>query len=472
MQSTQHLGLRLGGLLLLLVFNFTTQAQISSPDIDTYIERIMQRHGIPGAAVAVVQKDKVVHQNYYGLANIEHLVPVKAHSSFRLHSLSKIFVTTGLFKLIEQDKISLEDPISQYFSDLPSTWHKVEIRHLLTHSSGLPDIAYVDADKEAEAKALVFAQEILFAPGERFQYNQSNYWLINRIIEQLSGTTFADFIGTHQFPHLDPSKVFTPQAAAVIPNWATEYEPLPGGKLERGNFNVVEYLMGAAGISLTLEEFINWSQALQNDEFMARKTKDLMWSDFVMTDDEPRPYGWGKYMLNGKPSLGFTGGGRVGYRYFPEAELTVIILTNGYTAGFSINQMINYAAGTVDSALKDDQIFAIERVWQNFLQNAPEESIKKCRKLLANNPQLDLERTINSIGYYLASKEAFGHAIEVFKLNTELHPQVWNVWDSLGEGYQMEGKNTLAIKYYKKSLILNPQNNHAVEQIDKIKAED
>ncbi|MFK7922363.1 MAG: serine hydrolase [Bacteroidia bacterium] len=471
MQSTHHQGLRLGGLLLLLVLCFSSQAQVSS-EIDAYVKQIMQRHGIPGIAVAVVQKDKVVHQNYYGLANIEHNVPVKTHSSFRLHSLSKIFVTTGLFKLIEQGKIRLEDPISQYFTDLPSTWQKVEIRHLLTHSSGLADIAYVDAKTEPEAKALVFAQDILFAPGERFHYNQSNYWLINRIIEQLSGTTFADFIGTHQFPDLDPQRVFTPHAAAVIPNWATEYEPLPGGKLERGNFNVTDYLMGAAGISLTLEEFINWSQALRNDKFMSRKTKNLMWSDFEMTDDEPHPYGWGKYMLNGKPSLGFTGGGRAGYRYFPEAEMSVIIMVNGYTSSIGIDQMINYIAGNIDSDLKDSQTVVIEKTWQNFLQNAPEDGVKNCRKIVNENPKLDLERTINSIGYHLAAKEAFGHAIELFKLNTELYPEVWNVWDSLAEGYQMSGKNALAIKYYKKSLVINPQNNHAVEQIAKMKGED
>ncbi|MEL7529702.1 MAG: serine hydrolase [Bacteroidota bacterium] len=472
MQSTQNLGLRFGGLFALLVLNFVSQAQLSSPKIDAYIERFMERHGIPGAAVAVIKKDQLVHQNYYGLANVEHSVPVKAQTSFRLHSLSKIFVSTGVFKLIEQGKIKLDDPISQYFSDLPSAWHKVEIQHLLTHSSGLPDIAYVDAKLEAEAKALVFAEEILFAPGERFHYNQSNYWLLNRIIEQLSATSFVDFIGTHQFSDLDPEKVFTPLAAAVIPNWATEYEPLPGDKLERGNFNVPDYLMGAAGMSLSLEAFIAWSQSLRQDEFISRKTKDLMWSEFEMTDDLPRPYGWGKYMLNGQVSLGFTGGGRVGYRYFPAEDLAVIVMTNGYTADFSVDQVINYTAGSIESSLKDEQVFAIESVWQDFLQAGIESSIPKYRKLILSKADLDLEGSLNAIGYYLASKADFEDAIAVFKLNSELYPQAWNVWDSLGEGYQMKGMTQLAIKYYQKSLVLNPQNQHAIQQIAKMQGGD
>ncbi len=467
MQLTQHWGLRLGGLLVLLVLNFTSYAQTSSTEIDAYIERFMARHGIPGAAVAIVQKDQVLHQNYYGLANVEHQVPVKATSSFRLHSLSKIFATTGLFKLIEEGKVKLEDPISLYFSDLPSPWQQVQVQHLLTHSSGLPDIAYVDAKTETKAKELVFAAEILFAPGERFHYNQSNYWLINRIIEQESGTTFADFIGTHQFPQLAPQRVFTPLAAAVLPDWATEYEPLPGGKLERGNFNVPAYLMGAAGISLSLGEFIDWSQSLRRDEFMSPASKALMWSDFALTDDQPRPYGWGKYILNGKASFGFTGGGRVGYRYFPEEELAVIVLANGYTSGFSVDQIIDYVAASSLPALRDPQVIAEEVVWQSFSDLTAEAALQKCRSLLAENPALNLEGTLNSIGYGLLDQTP-GDAIKVFTQNTKLYPASWNVWDSLAEAYQTIDNQDLALKYYRKSLELNPQNQHASEQIAKI----
>ena len=89
--------------------------------IDSYVESIRNRYEIPGVALAVIKDQKVIHQNYYGYANLEHQVPVSENSLFRLYSLTKPIVSVGVFQLIEQGKVKLEDKISAFFVDLPSS---------------------------------------------------------------------------------------------------------------------------------------------------------------------------------------------------------------------------------------------------------------------------------------------------------------------------------------------------------------
>src|SRR5262249_52928110 len=106
------------------------------PRIDSVVSSEMGRGLVPGVAIAVVDHGQLVIAKGYGLANVEHSVPMSIETVFRIGSITKQFTATGIMELVEQGKISLDDEITKFLPDYPTQGHKVTIRHLLTHTSG------------------------------------------------------------------------------------------------------------------------------------------------------------------------------------------------------------------------------------------------------------------------------------------------------------------------------------------------
>ena len=105
--------------------------------IDSYVNTVMARYGVPGAALAIVEDGKLLYKNFYKIANIEFDVPVDSTVLIQLSSLTKIFASVAVFQLVEKQKISLEDNISAYLDNLPANWKTVKLKHLLSHELSL-----------------------------------------------------------------------------------------------------------------------------------------------------------------------------------------------------------------------------------------------------------------------------------------------------------------------------------------------
>ena len=179
------------------------QSQPSNPlhqAIDNYMQKTIQLHQIPGAALAVIKNGKVIHQQYYGKASLEQNTLVDAKSMFRIYSTTKLITVVGIFQLIEQGKLSQEDDIGKYLPHLPTTWKSVKVKHLLTHSSGIPDLIRLPGNlSEQGLMAKLVKQPMEFPTGKLFHYNQTNYWLLAQIIAKVSQTSFEEFILKNQF---------------------------------------------------------------------------------------------------------------------------------------------------------------------------------------------------------------------------------------------------------------------------------
>jgi D-alanyl-D-alanine carboxypeptidase len=123
----------------------TGAAQIVLPtaeglaELDRWIEAHLEEHKIPGALVAVAPKGRMIHLKSYGMANVELSVPVSDRTVFEIGSISKQFASAVAMLLVEEERLGLDDSIHQYLPDLPSEWHGVTVRQLLTHTSGIPD---------------------------------------------------------------------------------------------------------------------------------------------------------------------------------------------------------------------------------------------------------------------------------------------------------------------------------------------
>lgn len=324
-------------------------------EIDQYISEASEEYGIVGSAVAVVKDEKIIYKKYYGKSNMDYNISISDSTLFQLFSTSKIFSSVAIHKLVEEEKLTLDDKLEDYLKDLPKSWRNIKIKNLLTHSSGLPDIRFYDKDSLHIAKEKIYKDSIQFVPGIKFAYNQTNFWLLNRILKKISGNEFPSYILKTQFDKTKAVTNFNGNFSHIVINRATNYSDYPKqGILRETDYIVPEFLYGASGQNITLDEFIKWNSRFENNELINEDSKSRIFKQFDYEQHFDFGYGWGIVKLNDEPSYGFTGSKSTGYRIFPNKNMSIIFLTNGSKRGMSIDKRINRIARIVDSELSKD----------------------------------------------------------------------------------------------------------------------
>ncbi|MCK8481700.1 serine hydrolase domain-containing protein [Psychroserpens algicola] len=450
-----------------------TSTKISSK-VDDYLEHLIERQGIPGVSIAIVRNGETLYKNNYGYANIEHQVPISDKSIFRLYSLTKPMISVGIFQLIEQEKINLEDVISTYIQDIPDDWNDIKIKHLLSHSSGLPDMAPIPEFRdlsEKEAKNKVFAQKIKFDKGSKYDYNQTGFWLLQKVIENVTDESLAAFILKNQFD-TNTNSFFSSDSRDIIFNRTTPYFPFEKGTIMIDHSYLQgDYAYAMNGLNITLNEFIDWDKKLKENKLLNDKSINSMWMKFPYTESNKNfTFGWDNITLNNHESYGFSGSLCTAYRIFPDKDLSIIFLSNGLSNWYNIDNIVNHIASLVDDTLLDINNLAYETIlrmsYENKDMSTPFQQIKKSDILRDNN----FETHLNDVGYFwLYALKNSKKSIDVFKLNVKEHPKSWNVYDSLAEAYETDRNYYMAVHNYKKSLKLNPDKQYQERIIEKIK---
>lgn len=454
-----------------------TTAITFNSDIENYINEVIIEKGIPGVALAIIKNDSIIFRKNFGKASIEHDVAISDQSIFRVYSLTKPVISVAVFQLIEQNKLSLEDELSKHFDSLPNTWNSIKIKHLLTHSSGLPDIVNFSRDeetKEPEAKARVFKEKNEFEKGERYKYNQTNFWLLHRLIEKLSGQTLGDFIADNQFEGERKNVFFSSDSKEIIKNRVTPYFPFATGKMRIDHSTILgDYMFAANGLNITLEEYIKWNKRLKNNELIKKDTKKQMWQAFEYSNsDKIFTNGWDKIILHNHNSYGFTGSLITAYRVFPEDDMSIILLSNGLGKIYDIDEIVNELANKVDEDIYDVEEVFFDAYYSIMIEN-DFDTFKKRYIKNKNNSEFNgtnYEGILNGVGYQLLRNNHSEKAIQIFKFNTEENPTSINTFDSLGEAYFTTKNYDLSQKYYQIAFDLGDINGNAKMMLEKINA--
>ena len=482
-----------GLLTLLMLSGLQAQAQDKpQPDrAESYLRSQMQKRGIPGLQFAVVRHGKIVKLGAYGLANIEHSVPVTNSTVFSIASITKAFTGVAIMQLVEDGKLDLAAPVSRYLNGLPAAWQAVSIYQLLMHASGIPDIVDPNAGKlivdgnpdAAWAKILTLPME--FAPGERFSYNQTNYVLLEQIIDKLSGKPFTQFIAERQFDAIGMQQSSFGDFAAIVPNRAQPYSYLQRsdekggriGKLCNVFYESAPFLLAGNGINTTAKQLASWIIALQKGRlFKAKTSLTTLWTPGILNNGSLNRYavGWRTITRPEHRAVGGTGGNWAAFFVYPDDDLAVVILTNlngadpesfiDEVAGYYIPEMRVSAGFGLPSTVKAFHKELMKRGFDHTLEVVSEAQQKNAAYRL---PETD----VNTWGYWLMGQAQTREAIEIFKLNVSLYPASANTYDSLAEAYEAIGDRPVAIKNYKRSLELNSQNTHAMEHLKKLESE-
>ncbi len=145
--------------------------------LDSFVRAELARQKAPGVAIGVVKQGKVFLAKGYGFANLEHQVPVRPETLFQSGSLGKQFTAMAVMLQVEAGKLTLSDPLTKFFPEAPASWGSITVRHLLNHTSGLPDLEgtldYRKDYTDEELARFAYALPLEFPPGSRWSYSNT-----------------------------------------------------------------------------------------------------------------------------------------------------------------------------------------------------------------------------------------------------------------------------------------------------------
>jgi CubicO group peptidase (beta-lactamase class C family) len=311
---------------------------LAAATTDEYIQDEMKKRRIPGLALAVIKNGEIVKMNGYGVANLEHDVPVTPDTVFALASVTKQFTATAIMRLVEQGRLKQNDPITKYLPRSPRKWRGITISHLLTHTAGMTgymdDCFFSDLGEKtdittAEGFHAVAKDPISFTPGKRHQYSDSGYFLLGMIIENASGQPYRDFMKEQFFRPLGMASTSTLDQWAIVKHRAAGYT-IRDGQVVNSRWVWQEELPSHWGVFSTAKDMVKWDQALAAGKILKESTLDEMWTPATLNDGQSYPYGYGWEVerMAGRRMITHQGLSGTEYTIFPDDKLTVIVLTN------------------------------------------------------------------------------------------------------------------------------------------------
>lgn len=302
--------------------------------IDEYVRGEMAAKHLPGVVVTIIRDGKAERISAYGTANFETKSQVSPDSVFRIASISKQFTAAAALLSVREGKLKLDEPISTYLSNVPATWNGVTVRHLLTHSSGIPnntDIPEFDyAVQWTDASFLDFLRDrpLDFAPGSKFKYSNSGFSILGWIVGKVNQTTLRDYLAQRIFQPLgmNDTRVYRPNE--LVPSRASGY--VWRGNEYRNALPIRPAPMDGSGALLTTAgDLAKWEASLLSDSVLTASEKALLWTPYVFTDGKTSRYAFGTYSVGEETfHTGSTPGFTSAYVRRPKERLTVIVLRN------------------------------------------------------------------------------------------------------------------------------------------------
>jgi len=443
---------------------------------ETFLEEL---DGFSGA-VLIAKNGVPIFKKAYGYANRSFNVPNKVDIKFNLGSMNKMFTATAIMQLVEKGKIKLDGKIVDYVPDYPNkvVASKVTIHHLLTHTGGLGNYwtpeymrASKDLYKEVEDYVPLFVDDSLpFEPGSQFSYSNAGFMVLGLVIEKVTGENYFDYVRENIYKPAGMMNTDAYETDYVVPNLAVGYTRMEArpGELKNNLFLHVVKGGPAGGGYSTVEDLLNFANALMDNKLLSKKNREMMTSGKVQTDRHIMYcYGFRDRVENGHHIVGHTGG-------FPGIAGYLGIFTD---LGYTVAVLSNYDNGTAEPVSFVEELLVGEtqrtkniKLTEMIVNEAIANGYDAAVEIHEKNKEMGAisERTVNSRGYELIGQGKVTEAINVLRLNVYLYPESANVYDSLGEAYMIAGNTALAIENYEKSLTLDPNNSNAVERLTEL----
>ena len=319
----------------------------------------MARQKVPGVAVAIVRKGQPVVAKGYGLANVEHNVPVTPDTIFQSGSVGKQFTAAAAMVLLEEGKLALADPLTKFFSDAPEHWKRITVRHLLTHTSGLPDYTAGTVDyrrdySEEDLLKFAYGLKLEFEPGARWNYSNTGYVVLGIVIHKAAGKFYGDVLKERVFAPIGMKTARIISEEDIVPHRADGYR-LVRGELKHQQWVAPRLNTTADGsLYLSLNDMLAWDAALRTQQVLGPESWKQIFAPVTLNSGKTYPYGFGWQVgdFAGRRAQRH-GGAWQGFQThiarFPDDDLTIVVLAN--LAQSSPERISDAIAAVMDPAL-------------------------------------------------------------------------------------------------------------------------
>jgi len=350
-------------LILILFLTNTLSVSLFSQESQTQtIENFLQKEyteNKPGAVILISKEDQTIFKKAFGLSDIKKGKPIKTDMIFQIGSMTKQFTSVALLQLVEQGKVSLDDPIQKYVEYFPIKEFPITIHHLLSQTSGIPEFFDIDEEelyllsqKHTPEQLISYYKNLPleFEPGTKFQYSNSNYPLLGVVIERVSGMPLKDYLRLNLFEPLEMNSTslwYNDETKKKrIANGYRSYQ----GKLISSPKIVGSIPYAAGAIVSTVDDLLKWNRELKNRTILPDFVIDNLITEKKTTLGTGTGYGYGFFIKNllglktiqhGGNMYGFTSYGL----YLPSEDLFVCILANKSLE--RTEEVANYLASVV-----------------------------------------------------------------------------------------------------------------------------
>ncbi len=304
--------------------------------------RAWDRPDSPGCALGVVQAGKLTYTRGYGQASLEHSVPISARTVFDIGSTSKQFTAAAIGLLVQDGKLGVGDEIHDWVGELAPWEELVTLDHLLHHTSGIPDYLGLmfrtgvdEADLTTPAQALEHlakVQALLFTPGSKYEYSNSNYFLLSQVIERASGQPFQDFARERFFAPLGmTSTLLFHDHGLVVPHRATGYARREGGGFRVAMSDFEQ--LGDGAVQTSVEDLARWDANFYSWHVGGEDLRGFLHAAGTLNDGKQIEYARGLVVdeFRGLPRVSH-GGAWAGFRAqlmrFPGQRTSIVCLSN------------------------------------------------------------------------------------------------------------------------------------------------
>ena len=458
--------------------------------------------------VLVAEKGNIIFRKSLGFANQSRQLANRDSSVFALGSVSKILTSTAILQLKEKGKIRLDDALIKYFPGFP--YPAITIRHLLTHTSGLPDYDLYEEEMDKNPRKIFTIADIIpslknwkqplhFEPGEKWQYSNTNFCLLALLLEKVTGKSFPQYVQQFIFKPAKMTHTYfqTDTIQSMNKNQVVNYEypwlfsmamqPVDSIKRNYWRLYNASGFLGQGNIMTTADDMLQFDETFFAGQLVKPATiKEILTPAKLNSGDNVNAgtgigktsYGLGWFIADDTTKgrlVGHTGGVPGGLSIYlrnMDRKQTVIAFDNTfgktlYTTGVNIMHILN-GQPVIKRPVSFIQDYAIE-----LQKNGPDIAFCKLVEWKSDTLHYFLsENDMNELGLQLLYAASFEQhstmALEVLRLNILLFPDGFNTYDSYAEALAFTGKKKEAIAMYKKSIQLNPNNNGGKKALEKL----
>jgi D-alanyl-D-alanine carboxypeptidase len=320
----------------LVLLTLLALAPLATADaVDDLVRNEMMQSRAPAVAVGVFQNGQIIRAQGYGIANVEYNVPATPDTVFRIASMSKQFAAASILLLEEEGKVALSDPITRFLPDAPEAWNAITFRHLMSHTSGIPDADPADGFtfrsemSDAQYLRLLYRKPLKAVPGTTFEYSNPGYSVLGILVNRIAGKPLDQFVTERIFEPLGMSSTRYYTDGGVVPTRA-------GGSVRSGQalanalFLRPKVMDGSGGILSSVNDLAKYDAALYTDRPLSQKIREAQFA--AQAPREGGAYGFGWFTDDNLPGRMRHSGGTNGFTSNfirnPGTGLTVVVLQN------------------------------------------------------------------------------------------------------------------------------------------------